>query len=67
MGFDNGEYFNDCECIKETAKAILVEDSDGDKAWVPKSQIHPDSDVWEDGHEGTLVVTEWFSEQIVWE
>jgi hypothetical protein len=31
--------------------------------WFPKSQIHDDSEVWREGQEGELVVTEWFAEQ----
>jgi hypothetical protein len=58
----------DCRCTAETDKAILVvgdEVPDG-KVWVPKSQVHDDSEVFEDGTEGTLIVKAWFAEQRGW-
>ena len=42
--------------VAETEKAIKVE-IDGEELWVPKSQIDDDSEVFEKGHEGKLVVT----------
>ena len=47
----------------ESEKAILVE-IDGEKCWVPKSQIHEDSEVYskksgEGG--GTLIVSAWWA------
>jgi len=45
----------------ETDKAILV-DFDGEKTWVPKSQIHDDSEVWsKENDSGTLIVTRWWA------
>jgi hypothetical protein len=49
----------DCEAKRETDKALLV-DIDGDLLWVPKSVIHDDSEVWEEGQKGDLVVEEWW-------
>lgn len=46
--------------IHETAKALLVV-IDGLKVWVPKSQIHDDSEVYASGHTGDLVVTAWWA------
>jgi oxalate decarboxylase/phosphoglucose isomerase-like protein (cupin superfamily) len=47
----------------ETEKAILVE-IEGEKMWVPKSQIHDDSEVYSKEHgDGDLVVTEWWATQ----
>lgn len=51
-------------CYKETDKAILVEiDDSGEEKWIPKSVISDDSEVYERGTEGTLVVHEWFAER----
>ena len=52
-------------CTRETAKALLVEGEclPGKSIWVPKSVIHDDSEVYELGHEGKLVVQEWFAEK----
>ena len=52
--------FEDCECVKETEKAILV-CIEGDDYWIPKSQVDDDSEVYEDDTNGTLVITEWFA------
>lgn len=46
----------------ETEKAILC-NIDGEKIWIPKSQIQPDSEVFELGTEGFLVVSRWFAER----
>lgn len=45
---------------RETEKALLCE-IEGEDHWVPKSQIHDDSEVFEEGHKGTLVVTAWYA------
>jgi hypothetical protein len=51
-------------CIGERPKALLV-DIDGEKIWIPKSQIHDNSEVFDaDEHdEGTLIITEWLAKQ----
>lgn len=55
------------ECIKETAKAILVrfKDNDGQEMWIPKSVIHDDSEVYDvDEHDtGDLILQTWFAEK----
>jgi len=52
-------------CKKETDLALLVEGECLPKGtlWVPKSVVHDDSEVFEEGHEGKLVVKEWFAEK----
>lgn len=56
----------ECEavCIKEGDQALLV-DIDGEEYWIPKSQIHDDSEVFDDkkNDRGTLVITEWIAEK----
>jgi hypothetical protein len=49
-------------CKRQTPKAILCEVK-GRELWIPQSQIHEDSEVYQDGDEGTLVVSEWFAEK----
>jgi len=58
----------EAKCTKETEKAILVEAKDlpDGQAWIPKSVIDDDSEVYEKGHEGTLVVKSWFAEREGW-
>lgn len=56
------------KCVRETEKAVLVEaELFGDDAqWVPKSQIHDDSEVWKMGDDGNLVVNLWLAETKEW-
>ncbi len=46
----------------ETSKAILVE-FEGERMWIPKSMVHDDSEVYAQGHTGTLIVSRWIAEQ----
>ena len=54
--------FEDVKAKAETDKAILCR-INGEKHWIPKSQIDDDSEVWRKGDVGTLIVSEWFAEQ----
>jgi len=57
----------DASCEKETGAAILVE-IDGESVWVPKSQIHEDSEVYEEDTSGNLIVSKWWGkEKGLWE
>jgi Ser-tRNA(Ala) deacylase AlaX len=47
---------------KETAAAILVE-IEGTEMWFPKSQIHEDSEIWQEGDDGHLYITEWLAQK----
>ena len=69
--------YHGCKVVKETEKAINVEATKGvfkqrDNgyrsrfAWLPKSVIHDDSEIWEEGQEGKLVVPNWFAEKENW-
>ena len=51
------------ECIRETAEALLVQFTDGSEQWFPKSVIHNDSEVYELGCDGTIVVQGWFAKK----
>ena len=67
--------YEDCECIHDTGSACLIiipeligqekkaEFKDTAKFWIPQRAIHEDSEVYEDGHKGTLVVHDWFAEK----
>ena len=52
------------EIKRETAKALLVDDSSGE-VWIPKSQIGNDPDDYEDmiGETVTLEIPEWLAEE----
>lgn len=54
--------FEDVTAEKETPDALLCNIEDK-KVWIPKSQISDDSEVYSEGHEGTLIVSEWIAEQ----
>jgi hypothetical protein len=48
--------------VKETEAALLVE-VEGEEFWIPKSQIHDDSEVYKMDTEGTLVIPLWLAEK----
>lgn len=50
----------DVKCVGATDRAIRVQ-IDGALHWVPQSQITDDSEVYANGHEGTLIVKAWFA------
>jgi hypothetical protein len=35
-------HWNDCTILRESEKAFEIEDADGNRCWIPKSQLHPD-------------------------
>lgn len=61
----------DVTCVRVTDRAILVRFNARDKHdehgcrehWVPQSVITDDSEVWELGQTGTLVVRAWFAKR----
>lgn len=57
---------DDVYCEKDHGKALLINFGDDEKEWVPKSQIHDDSEVYKEGHAGRLVITRWIAEQKGW-
>jgi hypothetical protein len=63
-----GYAIEDCRGLRlsRSGAAIEVEMDDGTKDWVPLSQIHDDSEVFEPGGSGRLVVTKWLAEQRGW-
>lgn len=55
---------HNCEIVKETGRAVLVESKNLDEpTWVPMSVIHDDSEVWEEGDIGVLTVKSWWAEK----
>lgn len=52
------------KAIRDSGRALLVEiPGHSDPIWIPQGQIDEDSEVWRDGDEGDLVITEWIAEQ----
>lgn len=68
-GFDVGVVM----CLKDTGQALLCRmiSSDGpmkygQEFWVPQSQVHDNSPVYEQGDTGKLIVTSWFASKEGW-
>jgi hypothetical protein len=53
---------DDVTILRTTDMAVLFE-IDGSEYWIPQSQIDDDSEVWEEGDEGTLVISKWIADQ----
>jgi hypothetical protein len=53
--------------VRATEKAILVKTVGGKENWIPKSQIHEDSQIQSFGDEGTLIISEWIYNQKEWD
>lgn len=65
---DNGSDpcpLGEVKVVAETEKALRVEPKEDEAFWVPKSVIHDDSEVYDNGehNEGTLVVKRWWGEK----
>jgi hypothetical protein len=54
--------FEGVVCVRATDAAILVR-IDGEEHWIPQSQVSDDSEVWQEGDEGRLVVSQWIAMQ----
>lgn len=52
-------------CLRATDKAIFVsfENEDGAGMWIPQSVVHDDSEVYEVGQEGDVIVKRWWAEE----
>jgi len=51
------------EAIHETDSALKVRMEDGKELWFPQDHIDDDSEVWNKGQEGNLVVSDWIAEE----
>jgi hypothetical protein len=54
--------FDDVVCLSQTKMAIKVL-VDGEEYWIPKSQVNEDSEVYQKGDEGKLIVPRWLAEE----
>lgn len=62
--FKNKAHIDGVVCVRATNQAILIQIGVGpgrQQYWIPQSQIDDDSEVWQFGDEGTLVVSEWIA------
>lgn len=60
--FSHTASFEDAQVIDMTNLAIKVT-IDGIPYWIPSSQIDDDSEVWQMGDEGTLILNEWIAKE----
>lgn len=60
--FKDKHRIEDVSCLRETASAILCR-IDGEEVWIPQSQVDDDSEVFAEGDEGALVISQWIAEQ----
>lgn len=62
----DGVNLGQAQAIAGTEKALHVQlESEDEPRWIPRSQIHDDSEVYDDKNNATgdLVVTRWFAEK----
>lgn len=52
--------------VAVSTQAIKVELDTGDLKWVPRSVIHDDSEVYERGHSGTMLLKLWWAQSHGW-
>jgi hypothetical protein len=50
----------DVEVLRDTGKALLCRINERE-IWIPQSQIDDDSEVYQEGDSGTLIVSEWIA------
>lgn len=60
--FRDSVEIEDVTVVTETPAALLCE-IDGAQTWIPKSQIDDDSEVYQAGTEGKLVISEWIAKE----
>ena len=68
-----GHEIENAQVLQETYKgmsnegALLIDTPDfKEPEWIPKNQITEDSEVYEIGTEGTLIITEWLARERGW-
>ena len=68
VGYDDEETIEieDCVCIAETERALQVTGVKEAAVWIPRTQIHDDSEVYCVESKGTLVVRRWWAEKEGW-
>jgi hypothetical protein len=55
-----------CNRESDSGKALQMTSEEHGTFWVPKSVIDDDSEVYDVGHTGALVVSDWFAEEKGW-
>lgn len=60
--FKDKAHFKNVKALRATDKALFCEINEEDH-WIPRSQIDDSSEVYEEGHEGELVVSQWIADE----
>jgi hypothetical protein len=50
-------------CVVQRPGAIRVEFANKTMRWIPQSVVHEDSEVYASGHEGKVIVQEWWADK----
>ena len=69
MGYKNDELGQDVGtakvlCVTDKALLVKLEDHGDKEVWVPKSQIHADSEVYAADTDGILIITRWMANKL---
>lgn len=56
----------DAVVVRATDRAVLVQITDFDEEWVPRSQLDSETTVHDVGDRGRLVVAGWFARKLGW-
>ena len=51
-------------CVTDKALLVKLEDHGDKEVWVPKSQIHADSEVYAADTDGILIMTRWMANKL---
>lgn len=54
----------DCTCLHATDKALKVMIPGHGEEWVPKAAVHDESEVYDNGHSGDLILHKWFADGV---
>jgi len=55
--------FENVKIVRATGAAVWAEFANGRREWIPISQVESDSEIWDEGEEGTLVISDWIASQ----
>jgi len=62
-----GYRIDNAKCTAATDKAVQIEAEIFDAPmWIPQSQIDDDSEVYQKGDKGTLIISDWWAEKQGW-
>ena len=63
MASEDEKWECEAECIEERELSLHMKLETGELVWVPRSLLHEDNEVDNEGEEGTLAVQYWWAEQ----